>query len=174
MDYTPTLTLSDIDTDHIEDTNRPPVESLSQYAIIEQVGKGAQGTVYKARRLWDGKIVALKVLSIMPETPEYNAAIKEMEILEQISKPECNLFLSCYYGHGFDNQNGKLLVEMEYIDGPTMDDYTIKLYNTDKEKLYRHLLLITKDLTNGLSYVHNRGLLHNDVKPQNIIISLRW
>jgi len=168
-----TVSLNLSNMDNISDNDSINIaRTIDDYFIIEQVGDGGQGTVYKAKRKDDGVLVALKVMRLFPDTPEYEDAVRETEVLERISNPECNTFLSCYYGHSYDEEQKMFLVEMEYIEGVTLDKYAQKLFDSGLyDKLYRHLLLIIKDLTLGLERVHYRDILHNDIKPQNIIIN---
>lgn len=155
--------------------SRPSISSSSgssevpKYEMIAKLGTGAQGAVYKALRTSDGKIIALKILNIQKGTTSYEQAVSETKMLEQISQPQCNPFLACYYGHSYNDD--KLYIESEFIDGVTLDIYCEKLRNEGKyDKLYKHLLLITKDIVTGIKLVHSKGIIHNDIKPQNIII----
>src|SRR5207249_3713394 len=87
----------------------------------------------------------------------------------EISKPQCNPFLACYYNHFYSDD--KLYIVSEFIDGVTLDVYCDNLFSQKEySKLYRHLLLIVKDIVTGLKLVHGKGIIHNDIKPQNIII----
>ena len=145
--------------------------TLEDYILIKRLGVGAQGTVWKAKRKYDGKIIALKILNIRPIQAAYNDAINEVTVLEKISEPQCNPYLACYYGHSYDPENKKFLIEMEFIEGITLDKYSHILYRQRKRKqLYSDLLKITKGVVTGLSFVHARGIIHNDIKPENIII----
>lgn len=145
--------------------------TLEDYLLIKRLGVGAQGTVWKARRKSDGKLIALKVFSVKPGQAGYDNAINEVTILEEISFPQCNLYLSCYYGHSYDPDNKKFLIEMEFIDGITLDKYSKILYNQrNRKQLYSNLLKITEGTVIGLSFSHSIGIIHNDVKPENIII----
>ena len=97
-----------------EDKSYRKLSTLNDYIIIEELGKGAQGVVYKAKRLSDDKIIALKVLNVRYGSDKYYQAINEVEILEEISEPQCNPYLACYYSHSYDQERKKLLIEMEY------------------------------------------------------------
>jgi serine/threonine protein kinase len=143
----------------------------SDYEIIKEVGKGNYGSVYKAIRKSDGEIVALKVLYKLFPMQRYST-INEIDILKIISQDKCNSFLGCYYNHGYDPDTKELLIEMEYIDGQDLDKFGKKVrHNLSSDKLYYYLLLIIKDIATGLQFIHDKGVLHNDIKPENIIIS---
>ena len=60
---------------------------------------------------------------------------------------------------------------MEFISGEDLYNYAKKYReNNDYDTLYKHLLLILKDIIKGLVFVHSKGILHNDIKPENIMI----
>ena len=140
-------------------------KSLTDYKFLKKLGEGAFATVWKVKI--DSRIVALKIITVSYNSQEYKKAITEVKILETISSPRCNPFLACYYDHSYDLKTGQLLIEMEYIDGPTLKKYARPLH---MEKLYFHLLLILKDIITGLIVVHDKGIIHNDIKPANIVI----
>jgi len=143
--------------------------TLKDYEIIQELGKGSQGVVYKAKRKSDGKIIALKVMDINPlQKKKINIAKKEVEFLKTLSEPVCNPFVICYYGSSYDEKDGKFLIEMEYIEGMNMADF-IKLIGNDKIRYY-YLLLIARDIAQGLKYMHSKNIIHRDIKLANIII----
>ena len=145
--------------------------TMDDYIIIEELGRGAQGIVYIAARKSDRRCLALKVLNIRPGSSQYNTALEEINALEEISNPRCSPYLVCYYGHSYDPEKKVLLIEMECIIGDTLDKYTKRLYeHREYEKLYRHLVAIAKDIAKGLKVVHNKGIIHSDIKPENILI----
>lgn len=147
---------------------------MDKYEIVKQLGKGAQGAVYKAIRNSDNKTVALKVITAYPETNVYKNAIKEIELLEKIATPNCHPNVACYYGHHYDRKDGKIYIEMEFIEGEDLFEFSKKYRDKDHPLsnyvLYKYLLLITKDIIKGLLYIHDKGILHNDIKPENIMI----
>lgn len=142
------------------------------YEIIRQIGKGAFGTAYKAIRKSDNKIIALKIIPITPTTTPTMLATLDDEInaLKQISEPTCgNIFVVCYYGsYKTDTQ---YLIEMEYIEGIDMFQF-VKNPDLTKDYYYYYLLLIARDVSLGLQYVHEKGVIHNDIKLENIMIEL--
>lgn len=140
------------------------LRTIHEYVIIETLGTGAQGTVEKARRKRDGQLVAIKVIT----SKNIEKAKMEAEILEEISKPQCNPFLACYLDHFYDFENGKFIIEMEYVQGKNLKRF---INETTPDKVYRYLLLILRDLVTGLTLVHSKGIIHGDIKPDNIIIT---
>ena len=138
------------------------------YKLYNKLGQGHFGSVWKASRLSDGKIIALKIINIDQRNPQ---ALKDVEnevrILKKISDPKCNPYMACLYDYKYLPQTNEFLIEMELVKGDTLDYYINRLEDSKK---YKHLLAITKDVAKTLSILHNNGIIHNDVKPDNIII----
>ena len=94
------------------------------YELLELLGSGASGKVYKAKRGPDGKIIALKIINIPKENPELTKRIQnEVEYLKMLDDPKCNPFVICYYGSFFEADTNKLYIEMEYVKGGDMYDF---------------------------------------------------
>lgn len=148
--------------------NTTIVSSYPGYNIISLIGKGFFGEVWKAERLSDGEIIALKVVNTDPLNPRMLQLLKtEAKILNKISRPQCQPFLVCFNYYKYLPDQNKFIIDMTLIEGKTL----VKYVNTlDNETRYKHLLLIMKDIIKALKYLHNNGIIHNDVKPENIII----
>lgn len=144
--------------------------SIKDYEIIKQLGSGAQGTVYKAIK--NGKTIALKVIHLPNDSQKFQQTMNEIKVLEQVTSKGCHPNIVCYYDHYYDPDKDKLLIEMEYIEGDTLTEYLVKIRSNPARSpfLIRYLSLILKDLAKGLEYIHSKGLLHNDIKPANIMI----
>ena len=145
--------------------------TLNDYRIIKQLGQGAFGKVYLAINP-AGKRIALKVIDIPEDKPYlFEQTRNELSYLQRLAQPQCSPHVICYYG-GYENRReNQFLVEMEYIDGLELDKYIERLRQTQPpEVIYYYLLLIAKAVTDGLNYSHRKGIVHNDIKPANIMI----
>ena len=145
-------------------------KNLNDYERGSKLGSGAFGTVQKAIRKSDGKVIALKIINL----PKWNTAMKQMieeevKTLKRLSFPECHPFIVCYYGGGYDETNEKYLIEMELIEGRDMFDF-VQDKSLSDEALYYYLLLIASDVSKTLKYIHTQNILHNDIKLENIMI----
>ncbi len=148
---------------------------LKDYLIIKKIGKGGFGEVYKAQRRSDDKIIALKVIHVPNEKLHLiEKTIEEIDTLKTLSVPTCNPFVICYYNSYYNPSVRQFLVEMELVEGQEMQEYVDNLWdNKTSEEVYYYLLLIAKDLLNGLKYTHNKGIIHNDIKFENIMIDTK-
>ncbi len=143
--------------------------SYPGYELVEVIGRGFFGKVWKAVRLSDNKTVALKVIqiSIDPKIDMLKNLQREVSILKKISTPRCQPFLVCFNSYQYLPDTNEFLIDMNLIVGKNLLEYSNSVSGDIK---YKHLLLIMKDITKALLYLHNNGIIHNDVKPDNILI----
>jgi serine/threonine protein kinase len=135
---------------------------IKQYDLLEMIGEGGTGSVYKAIDMNRGKVVALKIL--------HSDLIDKPQILDQLQF-EANQYL--YLNHinivkleDFDLSNQPFLV-MEYVDGNTYEE---KINNITGPIVENSVVNAMLQLLDALSYVHGKGLLHLDIKPANIMV----
>ncbi len=137
------------------------------YIFLKQLGKGNYGTVNLVEK--NDKLLAVKYISLPDNEKVRQIMLKEVDNLKLLSSP-CSDFVVCY--HGSRIINNTLLIEMEYIDGVTLLNYFTILYREVDKPVYLNLCLaVLKDITNGLNYIHSKGIIHRDIKPDNILIS---
>jgi serine/threonine protein kinase len=143
---------------------------MENYINTKILGKGAFGTVYKALNK-DGKEIALKVIEGKDdETRKF--ALEEIKLLAAAFK-QCQIpSLVCYYG-GQEIGN-KIYIEMEYVDGITLDQFASPLRYRNPVKLAKYLVSICMDLVPGLQFLHKNGIIHRDIKPENILINKEY
>ncbi|MEW5807058.1 MAG: sigma 54-interacting transcriptional regulator [Acidobacteriota bacterium] len=139
----------------------------NKYEIIELLGKGGMGTVYKTRDQITNSIIALKVLSAIHFS---RAALshfeKEFTTLSQLVHP--NLIKVFDFGVSRDlSEDGTALpfFTMELVDGETIDRFFKRDINFD---IFYNCIAQAAE---GISYIHRKGLLHNDIKSSNIMIT---
>jgi len=134
----------------------------SRYEIVEELGKGGMGFVYK---VFDTKIqenVALKVLK--PEVAAHKDTItrfgNELKFARRIThKNVCRM-------HDINEAAGTHFITMEYVEG---EDLKSVIKRMGKIKL-GNVLSIALQVTDGLAEAHSLGIVHRDLKPQNIMI----
>lgn len=136
------------------------------YNYIQKLGEGAFGEVWKVEK--DGKIIALKKIEI-PGKQMKKVALKEVELLKKVSE-KCIPSLVCFYDSHMEEDT--LFIEMEYIDGQTLNDFAAPLRGS--LKLNKYLLAIIKDITTAIKHLHSYGIIHRDIKPENILIDKNY
>ena len=138
-------------------------ELFPSLEIIELIGAGGMGAVYKARQSGLDRLVALKIL---PE--EFGHDVKfalrftrEARTLAKLSHPN---IVSVYE---FGNVEDTYYFLMEFVDGSTLRD-VVKAGQLAPE----HALAIVPHLCDALQYAHDKGIVHRDIKPENILIAV--
>ncbi len=136
--------------------------NLGDYHLIDSIGQGGMGQVYKAEQAMMGRIVAVKVLPPNKSTPEAIASFfREMRAQAQLDHQ--NLVRAYHAGHDL---NVYFLVT-EFVPG------------TDLRRLIRRrgklsmttAAVIIAQAAKGLDHAHSRGLIHRDVKPGNLLVT---
>lgn len=147
----------------------PP--ELSNYHLLDLIGCGGMGSVYIAYQLDTEKLVAVKFLS--PEAAENPVILsqfkQEGEILQQLNHPNIVSFIDQ------GSKNGLYYLIMDYVKGLSLDNFP--LGNSVTTIGAKQVLPTMEEYINvfmgcftALSYIHKKGLVHRDIKPQNIVL----
>jgi len=140
-----------------------PAQQIPGYQILEKLGCGAMATVFKAKQLSLDRLVAIKVLpKRFSENPEYvERFYREGKAAAKLNHP--NIVQAIDVGEA----NGYHYFVMEYVEGHTLYDELIagKVFSESEA------LDIIIQITRALVHAHDRGLIHRDVKPKNIMIT---
>lgn len=134
-----------------------------RFRVEDVIGRGGMAIVYRAFDLKSRQTVALKVLrEEYEEDPEYQARFKrEAEVCRKLNHPNVvNLIDSGRVG-------GVSYIAMEYVDGTTLKEMILESGGLGQERAVRIALQILA----ALAHAHQRGIIHRDVKPQNVMIS---
>lgn len=142
--------------------------TIGDYYLDQQLGKGYFGEVWKAKKLILGQdeTVALKIINVNQETIEN--VQREVEILKRISEPRCQPFLVCYRSSQYLKDQNRFLIEMDLVVGKNLERF---IKETPENLRAKYLLLIVKDIVTALQYLHSNEISHNDIKPDNILIT---
>lgn len=135
----------------------------NRYEILELIGQGGMSHVYKARDHVLGREVAIKVLK--EEYAQDMTFLTKFRAEAQAAAGLEHPNIVNIYDVG--TENGLYYIVMEYIDG-----VTLKTYIARKGRLnYKEVLSIAIQVARGIEAAHNKGIIHRDIKPQNIMIS---
>jgi serine/threonine-protein kinase len=138
-------------------------EQIAGYRLLELLGEGAMGAVYKARQLSLDRDVAIKVLS--PELAKDEAYVKRFQAeAKAVARVNHTNLISGIDVGDFD---GIKYLVMEYADGTTVASLIRRGGALDEERA----LVIAQQVARALDHAHKNGLIHRDIKPENIIIT---
>uniref|UniRef100_A0A8C9U1V7 Cyclin-dependent kinase 14 n=1 Tax=Scleropages formosus TaxID=113540 RepID=A0A8C9U1V7_SCLFO len=138
----------------------PKFGKADSYEKLEKLGEGSYATVYKGKSKVNGKLVALKVIRLQEEEGTPFTAIREASLLKGLK--HANIVLL----HDIIHTKETLTLVFEYVHTDLcqyMDKHPGGLH-PDNVKMFLFQLL------RGLSYIHQRYILHRDLKPQNLLI----
>ena len=135
---------------------------LGRYRIVERIGRGGMGTVYRADDRVLNQPVALKFLpEALADQPSRKARfLNEARVALQITHPNvCRV-------HDVGEVNGRQFISMEFVDG---DDISSLLKRVGRPPVERALSL-AHQVCAGLQAAHDKGVLHRDLKPANVMV----
>ncbi len=133
------------------------------YQILQKLGKGSMGIVYKAKQLSVDRVVAIKVLlDALAQNKEFIKRFeREAKIAAKLSHN--NVVNAIDAGE----VNGHYYFVMEYVEGPTIKDFLDQNRTFEETEALRIVLAIAE----ALKHANQRGLIHRDIKPENVILT---
>lgn len=134
---------------------------VGRYTLIERIGEGGMGVVYRALDEQLGRVVALKLQRPRgDDTPaEYRRLLQEARALATLAHP--NVVSVFEVGE----EQGRIFLVMEFIAGMTLRDW-----RAERARSWREVLGVLVQAGRGLAAAHAHGIVHRDVKPDNVMI----
>ncbi|HLY75778.1 MAG TPA: FHA domain-containing serine/threonine-protein kinase, partial [Planctomycetota bacterium] len=138
-------------------------QRIGGYRIIERVGRGGMGTVYKAEQVDLQRVVALKVIS---EEHTKDKDFVELFIHEARAAAKLN-HPNIVQVYDVKRHNEYYYFSMEFVSGGSVQE----ILNKQKKISADQAVQMVLDAAKGLDYAHKKGIIHRDVKPDNLMLS---
>jgi serine/threonine-protein kinase len=136
--------------------------TIHQYKILEKLGAGGQGTVYKAQDTKLDRTVVIKVLppELTSRTANFKRFEREAQLCSQLDHPNiCTIF-------DFNEQHGIYYIAMQYIEGRN-----VRQLVAGRPLEIKSALGIAIQVCDALAYTHSRGIVHRDIKAGNVMVT---
>jgi serine/threonine-protein kinase len=140
------------------------LEKLGPYDLLEVIGRGGMGSVYRARNRETGEIHAVKsLLDNFSDNQHFrNRFESEIRALIKLDHPNIVRIIS------FGQEMGTMYFAMELVQGASLFQLQKKRHRFD----WREILAIARQVARGLRHAHDRGIVHRDLKPGNLLMPI--
>ncbi|HEY5920313.1 MAG TPA: serine/threonine-protein kinase, partial [Kofleriaceae bacterium] len=146
-----------------EETPRSDAHRIGRYVVMRQLGEGAMGIVYAARDPALRRDVAIKLLRGGPSPPRPDAAVRlrrEAQGLARLAHPHVVSIFDV------GTQDDEVYLAMELIDGVSLATWL-----AERQRTWREIVQILLQAAEGLAVANAAGLVHRDIKPQNVMVT---
>ncbi|HEV3258303.1 MAG TPA: serine/threonine-protein kinase [Gemmataceae bacterium] len=145
------------------DASKSSAQTVGNYELVEKIAEGGMGTVYRGRQRETGQVVAIKMV---PPNMVHNAVVQkrfENEFKAASSLDHPNIVRALEYG----TSAGRSFLVMEFVEGESLGQRLDRERKLPETEAIRIICLAAQ----GLHHAHKQGLIHRDVKPDNIMVT---
>ena len=135
---------------------------VNQYKILEKIGSGGQGTVYKALDTKLHRTVVIKILppELTARTANFKRFEREAQLCSQLDHPNiCTIY-------DFHEANGVYYIAMQYVDGKN-----VRQLVAGRPLELKSALSIAIQVTDALAFAHSKNIIHRDIKAGNVMVT---
>ena len=135
---------------------------INQYKILEKIGSGGQGTVYKALDTKLHRTVVIKVLppELTAKTANFKRFEREAQLCSQLDHPNiCTIY-------DFHDANGVFYIAMQWVDGKN-----VRQLVAGRPLELKSALSIAIQVTDALAFAHSKNIIHRDIKAGNVMVT---
>lgn len=140
---------------------RRRVLAADQFQLLEKLGTGSFGTVYRALDTVENKVCAIKKIDLESSGDEIDEIQREIAVLAECNNEHITKYYGCFVN------NYKLWIIMEYLGGGSCLDLIKSLGGLPEAVI----ALVLSEILLGLQYLHSTGKIHRDIKAANILVS---
>jgi serine/threonine-protein kinase len=146
----------------------PETKQFGRYEIMEELGRGAMGVVYKARDPQIDRIVAVKTVSMWGQEPEEEQEFRlrfmnEAQAAGRLHHPG----IVSVFDVGEHPESKDPYIVLEYVDGESLN----RVLHREKKLSLDRALKLAEEIADALDYAHAQGVIHRDIKPGNILVT---
>ncbi|GMS85592.1 hypothetical protein PENTCL1PPCAC_7767 [Pristionchus entomophagus] len=138
-----------------------PGNPLEHYEVKKQIGVGASGTVYIARRNDTKEIVAVKRMAFKSQ-PKKEMLVTEIKVMQQYTHPNLVNYIDSYLVEADD-----LWVVMDYLEGGNLTDVVVKTELDEGQ-----IAAVLKECLKALHFLHSHSIVHRDIKSDNVLLGM--
>jgi len=132
--------------------------TIGRYEVVDRVGRGGMGVVFRARDPRIGRNVAIKLLSV-PDESLRDRFLQEAQSVGGLTHRNIVTIFD------FGEHEGQSYIVMEFVEGVTLAE---QIHDNVPIPMWRKLEIV-EELASGLDYAHNKGIVHRDIKPANVM-----